>query len=178
MQLMLFALKFVSMHAGALEACGMSSDVAQLVAGAQQATGLEHMTQCMVCFEDVQPLQLSVQLPCGHCTCDTCWQVQHAMSNSRIDWPQIVWQLSCAVLSTSPQTVSYLSGSCGVTAQKHHDCTDPQHSPYLSVASTVTHVFPTCCLTGCQSCAALSILAVDRIPTCLPATTAGINTGL
>lgn len=65
----------LGMHAGALEACGMSPDVAKLVAGAQHATGLECMTQCMVCFEDMQPSQLSVQLPCGHCTCDTCWQV-------------------------------------------------------------------------------------------------------
>ncbi|DBA82555.1 TPA: hypothetical protein ACH3X2_000769 [Trebouxia sp. C0005] len=59
---------------GALEGCGIAPDVAQLVAGADQATSLEHMMQCMVCFEDVQPGQLSVQLPCSHCTCDTCWQ--------------------------------------------------------------------------------------------------------
>lgn len=52
----------------------MSDQVAQLLAGGQSGVN-QGTSQCLVCFEEVEPSKLNVQLPCGHGTCDTCWQV-------------------------------------------------------------------------------------------------------
>ena len=60
-------------------------------------------------------------------------------------------------------------------AQKHSDCTA---LPYPSVVSIVILFIPSSCLTGCQSWAALSILAMACVPTCLSATTAGSDIGM
>lgn len=32
------------------------------------------LRQCIVCYDELPPGGLSVQLPCGHATCDTCWR--------------------------------------------------------------------------------------------------------
>eukprot|EP00884_Botryococcus_braunii_P009051 jgi/Botrbrau1/18147/Bobra.53_1s0018.1 len=32
------------------------------------------VVKCIVCFEDFDPQSLTVQLRCGHVTCDTCWR--------------------------------------------------------------------------------------------------------
>ena len=39
------------------------------------SSGVDGSQQCLVCFEDIQPSALAVHLPCGHCTCNDCWQV-------------------------------------------------------------------------------------------------------
>ena len=64
------------MCTGALKACGMEDQVVHQLLNSQQAgTSGGGFEQCLVCFEDVQPAALTVQLPCAHCTCNDCWQV-------------------------------------------------------------------------------------------------------
>lgn len=70
----------VCLDAGALEECGILPDIVQILAGERAGAAIEGMAQCLVCFEDVHSLKLTVQLPCGHCTCNTCWQVSHLCS--------------------------------------------------------------------------------------------------
>ena len=38
-------------------------------------THLQERASCLVCFEEQRSDALAVQLPCGHPTCQTCWQV-------------------------------------------------------------------------------------------------------
>lgn len=40
---------------------------------ASASSGLEQR-HCIVCYDEVPAGRQSVQLPCGHCTCDACWQ--------------------------------------------------------------------------------------------------------
>lgn len=54
----------------------MSPEVAQQVVVGPRS--LKGPLECLVCFETVKASKLKVQLPCGHCTCDDCWQVSAA----------------------------------------------------------------------------------------------------
>lgn len=58
-------------QAGAGSASSSSAAAAPAPAAAASSGGL---AQCLVCFEDLPPGWLSVRLPCGHATCDSCWR--------------------------------------------------------------------------------------------------------
>ncbi len=69
------------------------------------------------------------------------------VQNTYIGWPQLLRQLSCAVLSICPNGFVLGWQVCVATAQKHLRLSKSKavYSLYLSIAFLVTHVVPSCC---------------------------------
>ncbi|CAL8465257.1 g4792 [Coccomyxa elongata] len=63
---------------GALRAAGVSADSEASTSGgpsvSEGSAVVAEAQSCIVCFEVVASKKMSVMLPCGHITCDTCWK--------------------------------------------------------------------------------------------------------